>query len=80
MGTPGFNVDPLTINEGMEDFFILYSYFEKINQRELSLLEKEEIRTEFKKESFKKKQLIFSESGCCRRVSSLYCSGIWAVS
>jgi CRP-like cAMP-binding protein len=44
----------------MNDFSTLFSYFEKINKRELSLNEKEEISGEFKKETFKKKQLIFS--------------------
>jgi CRP-like cAMP-binding protein len=44
----------------MNDFSTLFSYFEKINKRELSLNEKEEISAEFKKETFKKKQLIFS--------------------
>jgi CRP-like cAMP-binding protein len=44
----------------MNNFSTLFSYFEKINKRELSVHEKEEISTEFKKETFKKKQLIFS--------------------
>lgn len=44
----------------MNDFSTLFSYFEKINKRELSLHEKEEIGAEFKKETFKKKQLIYS--------------------
>jgi CRP-like cAMP-binding protein len=44
----------------MNDFSTLFSYFEKINKRELSVDEKEEISTEFKKETFKKKQLIYS--------------------
>lgn len=44
----------------MNDFSILFSYFERINKRDLSVHEKEEISTEFKKETFKKKQLIFS--------------------
>lgn len=44
----------------MKDFSILFSYFERINKRDLSVHEKEEISAEFKKETFKKKQLIFS--------------------
>ena len=44
----------------MNDFSTLFSYFEKINKRILSVREKEEISAEFKKETFKKKQLIFN--------------------
>lgn len=44
----------------MNDYSTLFSYFEKINKRELSLHEKEDIAAEFKKETFKKKQLIYS--------------------
>ncbi|WP_297097240.1 Crp/Fnr family transcriptional regulator [uncultured Draconibacterium sp.] len=44
----------------MEDFFVLYSYFEKIGKRELTDAEKEEISSVFRKETFKKKQRIFN--------------------
>jgi len=44
----------------MNDFSTLFSYFEKINNRNLSVREKEDISAEFKKEIFKKKQLIFN--------------------
>lgn len=44
----------------MEDYSVLFSYFEKINQRELNAAEKVEINAEFNIETFKKKQLIFS--------------------
>jgi len=44
----------------MEDYTILHSYFEKINKRQLSKADKEEINASFKKEKFKKKELIFS--------------------
>ena len=44
----------------MNDFSTLFSYFEKTNKRILSLREKEEISAEFKKEIFKKKQLVFN--------------------
>lgn len=42
----------------MEDYSVLYSYFEKINQRQLLDAEKEEISFTFRKESFKKKDLL----------------------
>ena len=42
----------------MEDYSVLYSYFEKINNRQLSDDEKMEISDAFRKESFKKKELI----------------------
>lgn len=42
----------------MNDYSVLYSYFEKINQRKLSDAEKVELSTAFRKESFKKKELI----------------------
>lgn len=44
----------------MEDFSVLYSYFEKIGKRELTDSEKEEIFSVFRKETFKKKQRIFN--------------------
>lgn len=44
----------------MDDYSVLISYFEKINKRKLSPAEKEEISAEFRREAFKKKQLIFS--------------------
>lgn len=42
----------------MEDYSVLYSYFEKINKRQLSDDEKAEVSAVFRKESFKKKELI----------------------
>lgn len=42
----------------MEEYAVLYSYFEKINNRQLSNDEKIEIADAFRKESFKKKELI----------------------
>lgn len=42
----------------MEDYSTLHSYFEKLNKRELSEAEKGEISTAFKKESFKKKEVL----------------------
>lgn len=44
----------------MEDFSILFSYFEKINKRQLSEAEKIELSASFRKKTFKKKDLIFS--------------------
>jgi CRP-like cAMP-binding protein len=44
----------------MEDNVLLYSYFEKINKRSLSEIDKKKIRAAFKKETFKKKEIIFS--------------------
>ena len=44
----------------MEDFSLLYSYFEKIGNRELTDTEKEEIVSVFRKETFNKKQRIFN--------------------
>ena len=43
----------------MDDFSVLYSYFEKANNRQLSDVEKGEISTQFRKEKFKKKELIY---------------------
>lgn len=42
----------------MEDYSVLHTYFEKINKRHLSDTEKEEISSAFRKESFKKKEMI----------------------
>ncbi|MCY1720560.1 Crp/Fnr family transcriptional regulator [Prolixibacteraceae bacterium Z1-6] len=44
----------------MEDYSVLYSYFEKINKRQLSVEEKLEIASVFRKEHFKKKELVMS--------------------
>ncbi len=44
----------------MEDFSVLFSYFEKIIDRKLTGAEKEEIYSVFRKETFKKKQRIFN--------------------
>lgn len=44
----------------MEDYSVLLSYFEKINNRDLLPEEKLEIEKQFRKESFKKKELIFN--------------------
>lgn len=44
----------------MDEFSLLYSYFENLNKRELTIPEKDEISSEFRKEKFKKKELIFS--------------------
>lgn len=44
----------------MQDYTILYSYFEKMNKRLLSDEEKGEVSAVFKKDTFKKKQLIMS--------------------
>ncbi len=44
----------------MEEFVVLYSYFEKIIKRELTEVEKEEIASVFRKETFKKKERIFN--------------------
>ena len=43
----------------MADYSLLHSYFEKINRRNLSDYEKAEITSAFKKEKFKKKEVIF---------------------
>ncbi len=42
----------------MVDYSVLLSYFEKLNKRELSDVEKGEISTAFRKESFKKKGVL----------------------
>uniref|UniRef100_UPI003217959D Crp/Fnr family transcriptional regulator n=1 Tax=uncultured Draconibacterium sp. TaxID=1573823 RepID=UPI003217959D len=42
----------------MEDYSILHSYFEKINEQQLTDDEKAEITRVFRKETFKKKELI----------------------
>ncbi|WP_346857375.1 cyclic nucleotide-binding domain-containing protein [uncultured Draconibacterium sp.] len=42
----------------MEDYSVLFSYFEKINEQQLSEDQKAEIVRIFRKESFKKKQLV----------------------
>ena len=42
----------------MADFTVLHTYFEKLNKRQLSDREKEEISTAFKKQSCKKKQVL----------------------
>ena len=44
----------------MEEYSVLYSYFEKINNRPLSESEKTQICSAFKKETFKKKEIIFN--------------------
>ena len=44
----------------MEDFSVLYSYFEKIGKRKLSDTDKVEIASVFRREQFKKKESIFS--------------------
>nr|WP_321357827.1 cyclic nucleotide-binding domain-containing protein [uncultured Draconibacterium sp.] len=44
----------------MEEFSVLYSYFEKISKRELTDAEKEEIFSVFRKETYNKKQRIFN--------------------
>ena len=44
----------------MEDFSVLYSYFEKISKRELTDAEKDEIVSVFRKETFDKKQRVFN--------------------
>lgn len=44
----------------MEDYSVLYSYFEKILNRNLGATEKNEIASVFRKETFKKKQLLFN--------------------
>ena len=44
----------------MEEYSVLYSYFEKINNRSLSESEKTQISSAFKKETFKKKEIIFN--------------------
>lgn len=42
----------------MEDYLILHSYFEKINDRRLTAIEKAEISSAFRKEAFKKKEFV----------------------
>jgi CRP-like cAMP-binding protein len=42
----------------MEDYSVLHAYFEKINKRQLSDVEKVEILSAFRKESFRKKESI----------------------
>lgn len=42
----------------MEDYSVLHSYFEKINNRQLSDNEKTDIASAFRKESFKKKEVL----------------------
>lgn len=42
----------------MEDYSVLYSYFAKLNERELANAEKEEINAAFRKEIFKKKEVL----------------------
>ncbi|WP_319501953.1 cyclic nucleotide-binding domain-containing protein [uncultured Draconibacterium sp.] len=44
----------------MEDFSVLYSYFEKIGKRKLNDADKTEIASVFRREQFKKKERIFS--------------------
>ncbi|MDX8341115.1 Crp/Fnr family transcriptional regulator [Draconibacterium sp. IB214405] len=44
----------------MEEYAVLYSYFEKIINRELTEAEEEEISSVFRKETFNKKQRIFN--------------------
>ncbi|QIA09033.1 Crp/Fnr family transcriptional regulator [Draconibacterium halophilum] len=43
----------------MEDFSVLYSYFEKIGKHELTDADKAELTSVFKKEQFKKKERVF---------------------
>jgi CRP-like cAMP-binding protein len=42
----------------MEDYSVLFSYFEKINEQKLDESQKSEIVRVFRKESFKKKELV----------------------
>lgn len=44
----------------MEDYSVLHSYFEKLNKRKLSEGEREEISAVFRKETFKKKEIMMS--------------------
>src|SRR6056300_1661863 len=44
----------------MEDYSVLYSYFEKILNRSLFDVERNEISSVFRKEVFSKKQVIFN--------------------
>lgn len=44
----------------MEDFSILYTFFEKLNQKDLSEAEKEKLNNCFREETFQKKEIIFN--------------------